>query len=175
MTETSIIVAMAPNQVIGKNGGLPWKISEDMRLFKEMTTGNVVLMGRKTLDSIVNRLGHVLPHRINVAVGHTQYREENLHICDSFEEGMEKALSFGPEVFIIGGASIYGLALPIADKLHISYIKKNYPGDTFFPQFDLDEWVEKDRKEFEDFTLVSYRRLLAPKAQRTDFPGFSPY
>ena len=149
---------MTSERVIGKDGRLPWKISEDLKLFKQLTTNQTVIMGRKTLDSIIEQIGHALPNRKNVVVGRTPYREQNLYVCGSIKEAVDKANSFGTEVYVIGGASVYGQTLPMADEMYVSYVNKNYEGDTFFPEFNKSEWDVLKRLRSEEFELVHYKR-----------------
>jgi len=149
-----IIAAMTKNRVIGKDNKLPWHISEDLKNFKRLTTGNTVIMGRKTFDSI----GKPLPNRHNVVVSRSVSVIEGVDVCHSFEEAMEKAKSYGKDIFVIGGGSVYALALPIADKMFISHVKKEYDGDTFFPEFNEADWDVESSEDHEEFELVVYVR-----------------
>jgi dihydrofolate reductase len=128
----SIIVAIAKNRVIGRGNALPWHISEDLKRFKKLTMGHPVIMGRKTFDSI----GKPLPGRKNVILS----RDRNLRIpgaeiAHTWEEAV-KSLGEASNVFVLGGADLFRLALPKADRLYLTLIEKEFEGDTFFPDFD---------------------------------------
>ncbi len=140
----SIIVAVAQNGVIGDKNSLLWHISEDMRFFKRTTSGHPVIMGRKTYDS----LGRPLPNRTNVVISRTATTIEGCTVARSLEE----AIALFPqdeEIFIIGGAQIYALALDIADRIYITRVKHDYQGDTLFPEWDAAQWQRIECEEFE--------------------------
>ena len=126
----SIIVAVAENGVIGDNNRLLWHISEDLRRFKRITTGHPVVMGRKTWES----LGRPLPGRENVVVTRRELSFDGARTVHSLDEAY--AL-FPPEeeVFVIGGAQIYGEALPAADRFYLTRVHRAYEGDTRFPEW----------------------------------------
>ncbi|MBI2573338.1 dihydrofolate reductase [Candidatus Woesearchaeota archaeon] len=150
----SIIAAMTKNQVIGRANQLPWSLPEDLRNFKRLTTGNVVIMGRKTYDSI----GRSLPNRHNIVVSRNTDQIPGVIVSKSIEEAIATAKEFGREIFVIGGAQIYQQALPYATKLYLSLVKHDHEGDTYFPPFDLKEWQEEERQDYSDFTFVVYIR-----------------
>lgn len=149
----NIIVAMDPNRVIGKNNNLPWHIPEDLKNFKHLTKGNTVIMGRRTYNSI----GRPLPNRHNIVLSCSLANVEGIDICSSLDSALEKALEYERDIFIIGGASVYELAIPLADKMYISYVKEEYGGDTYFPKFNKDNWNIERRENFEEFELVIYK------------------
>lgn len=135
----SIIAAMDNNRVIGKDNGLPWHLPEDMKRFKRRTMGKPVIMGRKTFVSI----GGPLPGRTNTVLCRTPWPHED---SVRFVQSLEEALSLyydANEVMIIGGAQVYEQAIPIADRMYLTEIDAEYEGDTWFPEFDKDEWQEK--------------------------------
>ena len=139
----SIIVAVAQNGVIGDKNSLLWHISEDMRFFKRTTSGHPVIMGRKTYES----LGRPLPNRTNVVISRTLRSIEGCTVVGSLEE----AVAMFPkeeEVFIIGGAQIYAQALPLADRIYLTVVGKEYEGDTSFPALDLSQWTELWREDY---------------------------
>jgi dihydrofolate reductase len=140
----SIIVAIAENGVIGDKNALLWNIKEDMRRFRTTTTGHPVVMGRKTFESI----GRPLPKRTNVVITRGDSEFEGCLVAHSIEEAV-KIFSPDEEVFIIGGAQIYKQALPLADKLYLTVVHRNYEGDTSFPEIDYSEWREVAREGFE--------------------------
>ncbi len=160
----SIIVAKAKNDVIGKDNELIWKLSSDLKLFKKLTTGHYIIMGRKTYESV----GRPLPNRTSVVI--TRNKEFSLpegHIVThSLEEAIQvcigKQLS---QVFIIGGAEIYEQALPITDELLVTEVDAVLEGDAYFPTIDTNLWqtvssehYEKDKKNQFNFDFVIYKR-----------------
>lgn len=136
--DISLIVAMAENGVIGRNNQLPWRLPADLQYFKRITLGKPIIMGRKTYESI----GKPLPGRQNIVISHqTNLVLEGCDVVSSIQEALDCAGN-APEVMIIGGATIYEQALPIATKLYITKIHENIPGDTYFPSLDLSLWTE---------------------------------
>lgn len=134
---------MAENRVIGREAAVPWHLPEDMRQFKRLTTGHPVIMGRRTFDS----LGRPLPHRRNVVLTRDpSYAPEGVEVAHGLDEAL--ALVAGEqEVFVAGGADIYRLALPRADRLYLTIVHAAVTGDTRFPDLDLSEW-RLDREAF---------------------------
>ena len=134
----SIVVAMDSNRLIGKDNGLPWRLPADLAFFKKLTTGNTILMGRKTFDSI----GRPLPNRRNIVIT----RNADIEITDcEVVNSIEKALLLAQsetEVMVIGGAKLYQQILPIADRLYITQVEGEFDGDTYFPHYDEDDWLE---------------------------------
>lgn len=147
----SIIAAMTRNRVIGKDGHLPWNIKEEKALFKKITLGSTVIMGRKTFESV-----GLLKDRRNIIVSRTVRKIDGADVCGSLEEAVGKASGYGTEIFIIGGGEIFAEAIGLADRMYLSYIRKDYKGDTFFPEFDQREWKIKARKRFKDFEQIVY-------------------
>ena len=132
----SVIVAVAQNGVIGGGNTLLWHISEDLRRFKSITMGHPVIMGRRTFESV----GRPLPGRANVVVSRREdYTPEGVTVVRSLEE----AFALFPqeeEIFVTGGGQIYAQAMPLADKLYLTTVEKDYDGDTRFPDWNRDEW-----------------------------------
>jgi dihydrofolate reductase len=153
----NIIVAMTKNKLIGKDGKLPWNIKEDMKLFKEKTVGKTVIMGKNTWLSIPKKF-RPLPNRNNIVLSRTLEKAEGAIVCKSIDNVIKIAENFGKEIFCIGGARLYKEMLPIADKLHISWIKKNYKGDTYFQKIEFDNWEQVEEIEFEEFIYKKYKR-----------------
>ena len=152
----TLIAAIAKNGVIGKTGHqLPWKISEEIKLFKEVTTGHTIIMGRKTYDSI----GKPLPNRNNIVISRTVSEIDGVDVCSSLEEAIEKGAALGKEVFVIGGAIIFKDGLEIADRLFLSHIKQSYEGDVFFPEIDQERWNVVSEKDYDEFTFKEYERV----------------
>lgn len=130
MADIQIIVAIAKNFVIGNEGQIPWHLSEDLKHFKEITTGHPVVMGRRTFESI----GRVLPNRMNIMVSSTFTKEvEGLTVVKSLAEAI--ALVGDKTLMVIGGARMYAESLPLASTLHLTTIDKEFVGDTKFPDF----------------------------------------
>ncbi len=150
----TIITAMTKDRVIGKDGRLPWNIPEDLAHFKRVTDGNTVVMGRKTFESI----GGPLPNRNNIIVSTTMENSLDYEVCADVRHALLLGKTYGKEVFVIGGRGIFRDALPDADRMIISYIKKNYEGNTRFPEWDKEEWEETHREDHEEFVLVLYKR-----------------
>jgi dihydrofolate reductase len=155
--DIEIIVAMTNNFVIGKNGLLPWNIKEDMQLFKEKTLEQTVIMGKNTWLSIPKKF-RPLPKRNNIVLSRTMEKLDGIIVCKSIDEGIKEAKKLGKKIFCIGGARLYEEILPLADKLHISWIKKNYEGDTYFQKIDFNNWEQIEEKEFEEFVYKKYER-----------------
>lgn len=150
-----IIAAIAHNNVIGKDGKIPWYSEDDLKFFKETTLNYPVIMGRKTFQSI----GKVLPNRINMVLSNSNLHNENILVY----KNISTALSFCKKkkfekVFIIGGESIYTQFMDIADELIISKFNLNLDGDRFFPNINFDTWTEYQRIDFNDFSVYYYLR-----------------
>ncbi|MDI6740549.1 MAG: dihydrofolate reductase [Candidatus Edwardsbacteria bacterium] len=154
MPKKIIIVAMTKDHVIGKSGKMPWHISDDLKLFKKLTTGNTVIMGRTTYESI----GKPLPKRTNIVVSATVKEIPGAEVCATFEDAVKKAEGLRRDIFFIGGASIYKQALPIADAMHVSWVKQQYAGDARFPEFDLARWEKVSEEDYPEFIHALYQR-----------------
>ena len=144
----SIIVAKAQNNIIGKNNKLLWHISEDLKRFKDLTTGHTIIMGRKTFES----LGRILPNRKHIVFTQNpdfKVNDENVKIVHSMLE-IQEYIENKEENFVIGGAMIYNLLMPYANKMYITEIHKDFEGDTVFPKINLDIWEEVSREKGED-------------------------
>jgi dihydrofolate reductase len=132
----SAIVAMASNRVIGVNNQLPWRLPADLARFKRLTMGHTLVMGRKTYESI----GRPLPGRTMIVVTRQRdYAPEGVKVAHSVDESL--ALAQGDdEVFIIGGAELFAQMMSRLDRLYLTLIEREFPGDTFFPEVDLSTW-----------------------------------
>ena len=145
MTVT-ILAAVTRNGVIGRDGGIPWRIPEDMARFRELTTGHAVVMGRRTWESLPDRF-RPLPGRDNVVVTRNpDWSAEGADRAGSVEDALE-LLESAPRVFVIGGGEIYAAALPFADELVLTEIAADLEGDTTFPAWSRDEFDEVERRE----------------------------
>lgn len=131
-----LIVARSKNNVIGKNGEIPWKIKGEQKQFRELTTGNVVVMGRKSYEEI----GHPLPNRKNIIVSKTKnFTGENLITVGSLQEAID--ISIGEQIYIAGGYGLFEEAIPLVDKMYITEVDIIIDGgDVFFPEFNGDEF-----------------------------------
>lgn len=133
----SIIVAIAQNGTIGDKNALLWHIKEDMRFFRTTTSGHAVVMGRKTFESLGSR---PLPKRTNVVITRADREFEGALTAHSLEEAIAMVAG-DEEIFIIGGAQIYAEALKVADRMYVTFIERDYEGDTAFPAIDYDKWM----------------------------------
>ena len=144
-----MILAMASNGVIGKDGGLPWHISKDMKNFKATTMGKPMVMGRKTWES----LGRPLPGRAHIVISsNPDYVAEGATVVSNIGDALALAETMAEateadEVMVIGGTQIYALALPRADRIYLTEVHADYEGDTVFSPFNEDMWREVSRDE----------------------------
>ena len=141
----SIIVAKAKNNIIGKENKLIWHLPEDLKHFKELTTGHTIIMGRKTFES----LGRALPNRKHVVFSQNpdfKVDDENVEIVHSMLQ-IQEYIENEEENFVIGGAMIYNLLMPYVTKLYVTQINKDFEGDTFFPKIDENVWKEVSREK----------------------------
>ena len=156
----ALIVAYTKNRVIGNKGKIPWRIKGEQRRFRELTTGNVVIMGRRSYEEI----GHPLPNRYTVVVSSTaSFETENCTTASSLPEAIRKAEEKAPgkNIYISGGAGLYREALDMVDKMYVTEIDAEIEGDTFFPVFDesryektVDETIDGDIP----YSYVTYTR-----------------
>ena len=134
----ALIVAYANNQVIGNKGYIPWKIKGEQKRFRELTTGNVVIMGRRSYEEI----GRPLPNRTTIVVSNTKnYNGENCFTAKSLDEAIKMAGD--RDIYISGGSRLYEEALPIVEKMYITEIDCDIEGDTYFPAFDKEQFVKE--------------------------------
>ncbi|MES3007902.1 MAG: type 3 dihydrofolate reductase [Pseudomonadota bacterium] len=146
----ALIWAMSRNRVIGRNNALPWHLSEDLRYFKRVTLGKPIIMGRKTWESI----GRPLPGRTNIVITRDQsFQAAGVRVVHSLDAALSLAEHIGviegaDEVVVIGGAEIYALALPKAQRLYLTEVHAEVDGDARFPEFDLSQWQELAREDF---------------------------
>ena len=155
-----LIVAYTKNRVIGNKGQIPWRIKGEQRRFRELTTGNVVIMGRKSYEEI----GRPLPNRFNIIVSRTgDFSSENMITVPSLAEAIEYAKKNRPDenIYLSGGAGIYKEGISLAEKLFITEVDATIEGDTFFPEFD-ESLYEKTIDEHVDgeipYTYVTYTK-----------------
>ncbi len=154
-----LVAAVAANGIIGAAGHLPWRLPEDLKHFKRLTMGHPVIMGRRTWES----LGGPLPGRENIVVSTRRgYEAPGAAVASSLDAAL--ALCAGePVAFVIGGARLFEAALPLASGLVMTEIKRDYAGDTRFPEYDRSQWRESQREahtaaDGTRFDLVLYER-----------------
>lgn len=156
-TKISIIVAMAKNRAIGKGGDLIWHLSNDLKHFKEVTSGHTVIMGYNTYASLPNK--KPLPKRRNIIISsRLNEAPEGFELASNILGAMKMVFN-EEEVFIIGGGMIYEQFLPMADKLYLTQINKDFDADTFFPIINFKNWELVDLKVIDDDPQIdcSYR------------------
>jgi dihydrofolate reductase len=158
-----VIAAVAKNGVIGANNGLPWRLPDDLKRFREVTIGHAVIMGRKTWET----LPRALPERQNIVVTHrADYQAAGAEVARSLDDALRRIARPAP-AFCIGGAELYRLALPRADELHLTEIDRAFDGDTHFPALDRGMWRETARESRRQadpggfqYAFVTYRRAV---------------
>jgi dihydrofolate reductase len=152
-----LVVAVARNGVIGKNGALPWRYPEDLRHFKRVTVGHAVIMGRRTWESI----GKPLVERRNIVVSRQSGPIAGVEVVPDLERALELARTGDDEPRVIGGAALYRASLPLATRLYLTEVALDAEGDTFFPALDRSAWRETERRpgEAPALSFVTLERL----------------
>lgn len=150
----SLIVAYAHNNVIGNKGRIPWDLPDDREHFKQLTLGSLVVMGRRTFEEIYKKFGAGLPGRETIVISKTtNYEGANYRTVISLEKALELAKSLFPqkEIFICGGESVYKEAIEskLVNKMYITEIDADIPGDAFFPDFDKNDFEIKDKTKID--------------------------
>ena len=156
----TIIAAMDKNRLIGRDNDLPWRLSADLQNFKKLTSGNAIIMGRKTWDS----LGRPLPNRRNIIITRDKsFTAEGAIVTHSFAEAMAAAEDMNS--FVIGGGQIYSIAIEDAKEMILTHVETEVEGDAWFPEFNKDEWQVAEEESFQadekneyDFKVVKYIR-----------------
>jgi dihydrofolate reductase len=153
----SLIVAMAKNRVIGAGGRIPWHLPNELQLFKRITMGHHIIMGRKTYESI----GRLLPGRTTVIVTRQPaYQVPGALIAHSFADAVARCPA-DDEILVIGGGELYREALPQADRIYLTTVDAEPPGDTFMPEFNPEEWRETSGESFSADARHAYAYRLA--------------
>lgn len=166
--EVVLIAAVAEDGTIGDDGDIPWHYPADLRHFKNTTLGSPVIMGRRTYESIVDRLGHALPGRVNVVLtrrdpdavvdpAHRPDDETAIAVAGDLASAFARAGTVADVAYVIGGARVYDQTIDRADRMILTEIPGRFSGDTRFPVID-DTWVEIERRETDDLAFVTYRR-----------------
>ena len=157
MSGITLVVAVAENGVIGKDGALPWRIPEDLKRFKALTMGRPVIMGRKTWDSLPKK---PLPGRRNIVVTrNAAFRAEGATGARSFGDALAIAQTENPDsVMVIGGAEIFAAALPLAQRIELTEVAASPAGDAFMPPLDRKQWREVARQDGAGYSFVTLER-----------------
>ncbi|WP_259067411.1 dihydrofolate reductase [Mucilaginibacter sp. X4EP1] len=157
----SIVVAISENHVIGKDNKLLWYLPNDLKHFKNITTGHTVIMGRKTYDSV----GKPLPKRRNIIITRQNITIEGCEVVSSIEAALALCAD-EEEVFIVGGAEIYKQSLHLTDRIYLTIVHKEFEGDSFFPEIVKNEWEEVYREDYQPdeknslpYSFITYERL----------------
>ena len=152
-----IIAAMSENRVIGINNALPWSLKADMERFKKLTLGWPCVMGRKTWESLPKR---PLPGRPNIVISQSLSAASapEAVVFPSLREAVQHCARY-EKVFICGGASVYAEAIPLANRIELTVIHRNYEGDAFFPEIDQTMWKIIRTEDFDGFSFISYSRI----------------
>lgn len=151
----TLVAAIATNGVIGRDGGLPWPRTGDLAEFKRLTMGHVLVMGRRTYESI----GRVLPGRTTIVItGQSDWTAEGVVVAGNVEGAIATARSLDDEVFVVGGAAVYAEAMPLADRMVLTHLHAAYDGDRVFPQVDWAAWREVSRELHDGFGVCTYVR-----------------
>ncbi len=166
----ALVVAIAENGIIGKDGRLPWRLSSDLKFFRNVTMNKPLIMGRKTFESI----GKPLDGRDNIVITRTPgFEHSGVHVFSDLDEALRSAREMAAargsdEISVIGGAEIYAQTLPVADLIYLTEVHAAPEGDTFFPDFNKNAWREVSRerhsagpKDSSDFSFVVLERARA--------------
>lgn len=162
--DIALIAAVAENRVIGHEKEMPWHISEDLQRFKRLTTGHPVILGRRTYETVLEALGEPFPGRTSVVLtSQSLDLPPAAVVANSVGEAIELAAADASArevdtIYVAGGGRVYEQFLPHATRLVLTEIHDTYEGDTRFPAWDEDEWVEVDREEHEAFDFATYER-----------------
>ena len=157
MTDIVGIAAVARNGVIGSANDIPWRIPQDWQRFKQLTMGNVLIMGRKTYDSI----GRPLPGRTTFVITRDRmWRGDGVRVVPTLDAAFEQAAQLAPKmIFVAGGGEIYRAAWERLARLEITEVDQTPSGEVTFPEIDPAEWSETLREDHDGFSFVSYRRV----------------
>ncbi|MDL2284219.1 dihydrofolate reductase [Oxalobacter sp. OttesenSCG-928-P03] len=155
----SLIAAMAENRVIGRDGQMPWHIPGELKIFREHTTGKILIMGRKTHESI----GRVLPDRTTIIISRQKdYVVPGAHVVNSLDEALALAKEMGGDIMIGGGGELFAQTLDMADFMYLSIIHATFDGDTYFPEWPSDAFKEVSKKEVAasiPYSFIVYERV----------------
>lgn len=163
----SLVAAVAANGVIGADGEMPWHYPEDLAHFRRTTVGHPVILGRRTFETVRERLGGPLPERHNVVLTHRPGSlPDGVVAADSTAAAVRAAGATGASTaYVVGGASVYEQFLPEADELLLTELDDSVEGDTTFPPVEWNRWREVRRQPYEAFDIVTYRRVDRPATE----------
>jgi dihydrofolate reductase len=170
----AIIAAMTADRVIGQDGHLPWSLPVDVRLFRELTLGGTLIMGRRTYES----LSGPLDRRHNLVISRTLPELPGITVCRSWEEAIQVARKLTKGIWVIGGADIYRTALKETHQLIVSWVEGDYPGDVLFPALWRVDWELLCQTTYQGFIQCRYRRLkhsLSPDEVQAAGPLVTPF
>ena len=153
-----VISAMSRDRLIGKGDGLPWHVPEEYSQFLRLIEGQTVILGRKSYPIY----GKTLTSAHNVVVSRSVTELPNAVVVPGIEEALDVAGSYGKTVFSAGGSTIYEQTIPLADAMYLSYMKGDFEGDAYFPEFDESLWAVEKREDHPEFEFVVYRRAVNP-------------
>ena len=166
----SLIVAMASNSVIGHNGGIPWKIPGEQKMFRDITMGHSLIMGRKTYEDI----GRALPGRTNIVITRqTDYEAPDCIVVHDLDSALKSCPSGESEAFIIGGGQIFEETIADADRIYLTILPRKVSGDTFFPEFSKSDFgiIKYDFIDaVEPYHFYIFQRLNCPGCEKSDVP-----
>ncbi|XMB87211.1 dihydrofolate reductase [Mycoplasmatota bacterium WC44] len=154
----SIIVAHDKNRLIGKNNSLPWHYSEDLKYFKNTTLNQTILMGSSTLQSIIDFLGKPLPKRHTLLLTRKNESPYDVEVVNSIEDVVEEYKDSSKELFICGGKSVYEQFMQYTDRLYITHIDAEHEGDTYFPEYELNDWNLIKETKIDNLYFCVYER-----------------
>ncbi len=167
----SLVVAVSENGVIGRAGGLPWRLRSDLRAFRKLTLGHAVIMGRKTFESLPAPLDE--RHMIVVSRSLQPVTAPNIIYAASLEDALDAARRIAAgrgqdDIFVIGGAEIFAAAIPLADRVHLTRVHAQVEGDVFFPELAAEDWTQtvlshypkRDSDEFPHTLMLLERKAL---------------
>ena len=140
----SIVVAIGANNAIGKDNQLLWRLPNDLKHFKQITSGHTIIMGRKTYYSV----GKPLPNRRNIVITRQNINIEGCEVVNSLDAALGLCAN-EPEIFIVGGAEIYKQAIHVTNCIYLTIVHQSFDGDTYFPEIKVDEWKETEREDYQ--------------------------
>lgn len=160
MSTITVFVGHANNNIIGSHNDIPWQLPADLKRFKQLTLGHVVIMGRKTFENIVSRLGGPLPQRRTIVISHTLKAGEGYVVAASLPNALA-LVQAEDEVFIAGGGQVYADALPLANKIYLTRIDADIEGDVVFPKLVEGEWkiVAHEPQQSDEKNPLPYRYI----------------
>lgn len=156
--ELAIIVAISENNVIGNQREIPWYIPEDFKRFKQLTLGHPVIMGRKTYESILERLGHPLEKRTNIVLSRHNQKLPGIVAADSIEDAIRKASEYDSIAYVIGGQQVYERLLPLTNRIELTRVHRKIDGDVYFPPTNWDQWEEIFTENHGGYSFHTYKR-----------------